>query len=211
MLASPVAAGLEALRGQPPLELGHHAVDGGEVLQRARRQGAVDLVERAGGGQALGALDLGALELAAQQLLKAPQRVARQALAPRVVRRQLGLGVGAQAERAADALHVDADDARALALAAEGGDRQPREVAHGAFGAVAERGRYLLAQRVEVGLAEVVGGDPSLLAHALAHRGGLRGAEEEAIEHELEDPPVLLALGQRRGQRLAEVGLGRSS
>ena len=36
----------------------------------------------------------------------------------------------AQAQRPADALHVDADHARALALAPERRDRQPREVAH---------------------------------------------------------------------------------
>ena len=34
---------------------------------------------------------------------------------------------------------------------------------------------------------------------------GLDGAEEEAVEHELEHAPVLLALGQCGGQRLAEV------
>ena len=46
-----------------------------------------------------------------------------------------------------------------------------------------------------------------LLAHALARRGELDRAEEEAIEHELEHAPVLLALGERRGERLAEVVL----
>ena len=51
-----------------------------------------------------------------------------------------------------------------------------------------------------------VGVDPALLAHALAHRGQLGRAEEEALEDELEDAPVVLGLGERRGQRLAEVG-----
>ncbi len=45
------------------------------------------------------------------------------------------------------------------------------------------------------------------LAHALLHGGELHGAEEEAVEHQLEDAPVLLALGERRGERLAEVRL----
>ena len=80
--------------------------------------------------------------------------VARQAVAARVVLRQLGLRLGAQAELAADALHVDADHARALALAAERGDRQPREVAH----ARPRRRRAIAcgdlpAQRLEVELA----------------------------------------------------------
>ena len=36
-------------------------------------------------------------------------------------------------------------------------------------------------------------------------RRDLDGAEEEAVEHQLEHAPVLLALGERRGERLAEV------
>ena len=43
------------------------------------------------------------------------------------------------------------------------------------------------------------------LAHVLAQRGELDRAEEEAVEHQLEHAPVLLALGQGRGERLAEV------
>ena len=38
-------------------------------------------------------------------------------------------------------------------------------------------------------------------------RLGLGGAEEVAVEEQLEDAPVLLRLGERRGQRLAEVAL----
>ncbi len=44
-----------------------------------------------------------------------------------------------------------------------------------------------------------------VLAHALARGRELDRAEEEAVEHELEHAPVLLALGERRGERLAEV------
>ena len=87
-----------------------------------------------------------ALELAPQQRLEAAQRLARQALAPGVVRGQVGLGLGAQAERAADALDVDADHARALLAAPERGDRHPREVAHRALRAVSQRGGDLRAQ-----------------------------------------------------------------
>src|SRR5918998_548970 len=49
---------------------------------------------------------------------------------PGVVRGEIGLRLGPQAERTADALHVDADDAGPLALAAERRDRQAGEVAH---------------------------------------------------------------------------------
>ena len=86
-----------------------HAVDRREVGERAGRQRAVELAERARGRQVAGALDLRALELAAQQRLEAAQRVARQAVVPGIVGRQLGLRLGAQPERAADALDVDAD------------------------------------------------------------------------------------------------------
>ena len=73
-------------------------------------------------------------------LLEAADLVARQRL-----RRRLALvlpdraaGLGAQPERAADPLHVDAEHPGALPAAPEGGDRQPREVAH--RGVVAPRG-----------------------------------------------------------------------
>ena len=44
------------------------------------------------------------------------------------------------------------------------------------------------------------------LADALLHGLALGGAEEEAVEHQLQHAPVLLALGQRGRQRLAELG-----
>ena len=200
---------LVALCGQAPAQLRDDAVHGGEVLQRPAGQRAVELVERPSRGQRLGALDLRAFELAAQQRLEAAQLLAREALAARVGLGQVRLRLGAQADRAPDALHVDADDPRALALAPEGGDGQPREVAHRAVVAVAQRGRDLRAQRVEVELTRLAGVDPALLADVLAHGGRLGGAKEEALEDELEDPAVLRRLGQRRGERLAEVlGLG---
>ena len=206
-----VAAVLLALRLQPALELRDDAVHRREVLQRPRRQGAVELVQRPRRRQLLGALDLAALELAPQQRLEAPQRLARDAVAARVVARQLGLGLGAQAERAADALDVDADDARARAGAPEGRDRQPREVAHRALRAVAQRGGDLAAQLLEVHLAALAALDAAgrALLDALDDRRQLGRAEEEALEDELEDAPVLLGLGERRRERLAEVdGVG---
>ena len=116
----------------------------------------------------------------------------------------LRLGAGGELQRAADPLHVDADHARALALAAEGGDRQPRQVAHLALVAVDDRLADLLAQLVDVeplaALVALLGlADPAL------DRLRLGGAEEPALEEQLEEPPVLLRLGDRRRQRLAEV------
>ena len=147
---------LVALGGQAALELGDDPVHGGEVLDRPGGQRAVELVQRPLGRQARGALDQVALELAAQVLLEPPQLVAGDAVAARVVLGQVGLRLGSQAERAADPLHVDAEHARALA-AAEGGDRQPGQVAQRGVVAVAQRGGDLLAQRVEVDLAVAPG------------------------------------------------------
>ena len=66
--------------------------------------------------------------------------------------------LGLQAECAPDPLDVDAQYARALAAASEGGDRQPGEVAQGGLVAGADGLEDLLAQRVEV--------DPVAARHA---------------------------------------------
>ena len=203
-----VPARLQALGGQAPPQLRHHAMHGGQVGQRAGGKRAVQLAERSRRRQVPGALDLRALELAPQERLEAAQRLARQALAARVVGGQLGLGLGAQSQRATDALHVHADHPGALLAAGEGGDRHAREVAHRALRALAHRLRDLRAQLVELGLGQFREAHPVLLAHAVARGGGLSGAEKEALEDQLEDPAVLLTLGQRRGERLAEVLLG---
>ena len=68
---------LVALGGEPALELRDDPVDLGEVLDRAARQRAVELAERALGRKALGALDQVALELSSQVLLEAPELVSR--------------------------------------------------------------------------------------------------------------------------------------
>src|SRR4051812_25649497 len=151
---------------------------GGEVLQRAARQRPIELVQRPRGRQRLRALDLRALELAAQELLEAPDLVAGQwrrgPLAVHLLHPPARLR--AQPERAADALDVDAEPARALAAAAERDDREPGEVAHGGLVAVADRLQQLLAQVVVVDL--LAAGDAVLvlragaggpLAHALLH------------------------------------------
>ena len=203
-----VAAVLHALGRQAPAQLGDNAMDRRQVGQRAGGQSPIELAQWTRRRQAARALDLRALELAAQQRLEAAQRVARQAVMARVLRRQLGLWLGAQAERAADALDVHADHPRALLAAGEGRDRHPREVAHGALRAVAQGRRYLRAQLPQLLLGELAERRQLLLADALVRGRELDGAEEEAVEHELEHAAVLLALGERRRQRLPEVLLG---
>ena len=170
---------------QAALQLRHHAVHLRQVLERPARKRAVELGQRLGRGQALGAVDQAALELPAQVGLEAPQGVAVEPLAAWSPSRPCD----AQVERAPDPLHVDADHARALALAAEGGHREPREVAHLAVVALPDRSLDLAPQVVEVdALAALEAG----LLQAPLHRLRLDGAEEEAVEHQLEHAPVLL-------------------
>ena len=184
---------------------------GGEVLGRAGGEGAVELGQRARGGQRLGPLDQVAFEFAPQVALEAGQLAAvdRRPLLAVLGRR---LGAGAEPERAADPLHVDADHAGAL-LAAEGGDRQPREVAQRVLvaGSIASR----ISSRCSSSRAArcAVAGAGALVLAVAARRSPARsprlgGAEEVAVEEQLEDAAVVLGLGDRRRQRLAEVGLG---
>ena len=202
-------------RGEPALELHHDPVHGGEVLQRPGRQRAVELVQRPRGRQRLRALDLHPLELAPQVLLEAADLVARERLRPLLglILADLAGRLRAQPERAPDPLHVDAEHAGALAAAPERGDRQPREVAHRRVVLLADRAQHLLAQVVEVdplaarhALRLLLALGRRALAHALAQRLALDGAEEEALEDEVEHAPVLGRLGDRRRERLAERG-----
>lgn len=121
---------------------------------------------------------------------------------------QLRLGLGAQAQGAADALDVHTDHPRPLLAAGQGSDGHAREVAHGALSAVAQRGRDLCAQLFELVVGQLAEGAAIVLADTLAGGGQLDGAKEEALEDELEHAPVLLALGQGGGERLAKVLLG---
>ena len=69
--------------------------------------------------------------------------------------------------------------------------------------AVGDRLAYRLAQLVErEPVAAVVA---ALLSDPALQRFGFGGAKEVALEDQLEDPPVLLRLGDRRRQRLAKV------
>ena len=189
-------------------------MDRGEVGERTGRERTIELAQRPRGWQAAGALDLGAFELASQVGFETAQRVARKPVASRVLGRQLWLGLGAQPQRAPDALHVDPDHARPVLALPERRDRHARQVAHRALRALAQRGRDLRAQLGELRVAELVqvgvagaGAGRALFAHALPDGGQLDGAEEEAIEHQRERAPVLLALRERRRERLAEVFL----
>ena len=171
----------------------------GEVLGGVRGQRAVELAQRLRGRQRLRALDHLALELAPHVALELLQAVARHRVRIGQLRALL---LALQAERAPDALHVHADHAGALALAPERGDREPGEVAHLAVRAGADRLADALAQRLEV---ELLAALEALLAQALLDRLALHRAEEEAVEQHVEHVPVLLRLGERRGERLAEV------
>ena len=156
-------------------------MDGGEVLGRAGWERAIELGQRARGRQLLGPLDQRPLELAPQVALEAVDALA-------VDRRPLGLLRRAprlQAQRAADPLDVDADHAGALAAAAEGGDREPGEVSHLALAALRDR----LADRLSklVGVESLATLEPVALAQLAVDRLGLGGAEEVAVEDEVED------------------------
>ena len=151
------------------------------------------------GRQRLGALDQRPLELAPHVALEGLQALARH----RVGVGQLGAGLLAlQAERAADALHVHADHAGALALAPEGRDRQPRQVAHLAVGARADGVADPLPQGFEV---EPLGAGEALLLKPSVHGLALDRPEEEALKQGVQHVAVLLRLREGRGQRLAEV------
>ena len=142
-------ARLVPLRREPALELRDDAVHGGEVLQRPGRQRAVELVERPRGRKRLVALDLGALELAPQLLLEAPDLVARERLArrPPAAARPCA-GPSARRIRCTSTPSTPEPSPRRPKRR----DREPREVAHGALVAVADRLQRLLAQGVEVDL-----------------------------------------------------------
>ena len=181
-------------------------MDGGEVLRGARRQRTIELGQRPSRGQLLGALDQRSLQLASQVALELPQAVAIQ-------RRRLLLTLGdgwrwltrLQPERAPDPLHVDTDDARPLALATEGGDREPSEVAHLGVRAFGDRPADDLSKLVEVEPVTALEAALSLADPALEGLT-LRCSEEEAVEDQLEDAAIVRRLRERRRQRLAEVG-----
>jgi hypothetical protein len=110
-----------------------------------------------------------------------------------------------EAEGATDSLHVHADHPGAFALPPEGRHREPGEVAHRTVVALDDRAADRLAKLVEVDA--VAGRFEALVLDPACERLGLRGAEEVAVEEQLEDPPVLLRLRDRRGEGLAEVAL----
>src|SRR5436190_23638859 len=118
------------------------------------------------------------------------------------IRERLPCRLRLQIESAPDPLHVDADHARALALAPERGDGEAGQVAHLAVGAGAHGRADALAQIVEV---EPVAALEALLGQPLLDGLALDRAEEEAVEDELEDAPVLLRLRERRRERLTEI------
>ena len=192
---------LVAQSRDPALQLGDRAVDGGQVLGRAGRQGPVELGERPRRRKLAGALDRRPLELAAQVALELADVVGVEGRCVVIVPPPAGL----QVEGSADPLNVHADHPGALALAPERGHRQAGQVAHLAVVALEDRAADRLAKLVEVD--PVAGAFEALVLDSALERLGLGGAEEVAVEEQLEDAAVLLRLGDRRRQRLAEVAL----
>src|SRR5947209_15931935 len=171
-------------------------MDRREVLQRPAGQRAVQLAQRLGRRQRLGALDQGALELPAKVPLELAQPVLGDAVGIRkLTSRRLPL----QLEGPPDPLQVHPDHPRSLALAPEGGDREPRHVPHLAVRPLAHGLADALAQVLEV---QAVATAVALLREPPLDRLALHGAEEEAVEDDLEYPPVLLRLGERGRERL---------
>ncbi len=178
---------------------------GGEVLGRAGRQGAVELGQRARGGQGGGALDQVALELAPQVALEGVELVA-------VDRRQLGgavLGRRLRSRRRAPACGGSAARRRRPRPSPRPGGRRRRSPA-----APGRASRRRLPSRIAWRTCSRSSSmssrsPPSWRALGLLDpaldRLRLGGAEEPALEQQLEQPPVLLGLGDRRRQRLAEV------
>src|SRR3954470_13792263 len=120
--------------------------------------------------------------------------------------RLAGAAVGAaQLERAPNSLDVDADDAGALALAAEGGDGEAGKVVQRGVVAVADGLGDALAQLGEVELRAARVQRRVLLRDIALHRLGLGRAEEEPLEDEVEDAAILGRLGQRGRQRLLDL------
>lgn len=123
-------------------------------------------------------------------------------------REEIGLGLHSKPEGAPDALHIHSNHTRSLLGSAERGEREAREVPHRALRAIAQGRRDLTAHRFQVLLGQafhvqLTGLDP--LVQALADRRRLRRPEQEALEDQLEDAPVLRALGKGGGKRLPEV------
>ena len=167
---------------------------GRQVLRGAGGQRAIEVAQRPGRGQRPGAFDQCSFELTSHVVLELAQPVARHRFRVPSTFGQLGAGqLALEAERAPDALHVDPDHARALALATEGGDRQPGQIAQVTVRAPggAQRVADALAQRVEID-GRIVTLTAAALPDSALHRLALHCAEEEAVEDQPEQAPVLL-------------------
>ena len=80
---------------------------------------------------------------------QAARKRVTEAVAPWVVRWQIGLGLGPESEGSAYPLYVDAEHARTLATA-ERGDGEPGEIPERVVRPVPERGGDLLSEGVEI-------------------------------------------------------------
>ena len=174
-----------------------------------RGQRAVELVERPGGRQRLGALDLArarARGAAAPRSRGSPRAAGPRARGSSGGRSGWGSARRPSARRmrwTSTPITPEPSPWRPNAAIARRARSRMR-----ALVAVAQRRGDLLAQRRRgsssaPALVACLAG--AVLADALAHGRQLGGTEEEAVEDEVEDAAVLGRLGQRRGERLAEV------
>ena len=203
------AAALLALRLQAALELRDDAVHGGEVLQRART---------AARGRARSA----AAPAAATRCARSARARARGAAAPRSGGSRRGAGRRAAGRPCGRSGWGSARRPSARRMRWTSTPMTPEPSPWRPKAAIASRARSRIwpsspsrsaaaicwrsVSRLSSAPAASI---PPPSRDALADGGELGGAEEEAVEDEVEDAPVLLGLGERRGERLAEVlGLG---
>ena len=190
---------LVAERREAPLQLRDRAVHRGEVLGRAGRQCPIELGERPRRRQLLGPLDQRPLELTPQVALELLDLLAvdRSPLLVGVAgRRPGGRGCGGSAarrRRPRPSPRPGARRRRSRAARGRASRRRCPRRSPGGSPRAARRGRA--ARRPRNGAAR----------RAALERLGLGGAEEEAVEEQLEDAAVLLRLRDRRRERLAEV------
>ncbi len=207
-----VTARLHPLRGQPPAQLRDDAVHGREVGERTGGQRSVEVAERSRGRKVAGALDLRALELRAQQRLEAPQRLARESLA-----------TGSSSPGSSGWGSARRPSARRIRCTSTPITPEPSWRRAKAAIAIRARSRIAPSEPSRIAAAICARSASSSSSESSSRsiapdgrssrmssrtRRDLHRAEEEAVEDELEHAPVLLALGERRGERLAEVALG---
>ena len=203
-LAAMGAARVVTYGRKSPLHPGHRTVDLGQVGRPSHRQGPVQVRKR-----------LGRRQLALSLYLLPPQLPSQVALElhPLLGGRPVATGLGGvrgrESEPATDPLQVDAHDARPLAVPGEHLDREPREVCHGRLVSGPDRLDHGIRERIHVDRVPEVGIEPLTLGPRVTvfmfECRPLGRPEEEILEDEVEDLPVLPRLGDGPRNCLPEV------